>query len=118
MAIKLGATGITFHDNSVQTTAGGPVTTLYAIGSYTVGRPQNLTDYPVDSTVAGTSLYTTSFNPTNSYNESSNNDMPFTVGAVAVLVNTGSWRALSGARVVAGQAYYGTFCQGLWVRYA
>ena len=118
MAIKLGATGITFQDNSVQTTAGGPVTTLYAIGSYTVGRPNNLTDYPVDSTIAGTSLYTTSFNPTFDYNENSNSQLPFITAAGAVLVNTGSWRALSGARVINGSANLGNSCQGLWVRYA
>jgi hypothetical protein len=116
MAIKLGATGIIFHDNSVQTTAGGPVTTLYAIGSYTVGRPQNNTDYPVNSTIAGTSLYTTGHGPTHDSNESGTLAAPFSGVAGAVLVNTGSWRALSRAyNAVSGS--YG-WCQGLWVRYA
>jgi hypothetical protein len=91
-------------------------TTLYAIGSYTVGRPQNNTDYPVNSTIAGSSLYTTSWATTNNINENGQYSTPFPPTAAAVLVNTGSWRALSGARTDA--VAYITTCQGLWVRYA
>ena len=136
MAIKLGATGITFPDNTVQTTAaaGGGVTslngqtgaidntTLYAIGSYTVGRPLNTTDYPVNSTIAGTSLYSTSHDAVLQVNENGSYNAPFNGGGVydgraaATLVNIGSWRALSGARTSDGAGI--KWAQGLWVRYA
>jgi hypothetical protein len=120
VAIKLGATGITFQDNSVQTTAGGPVTTQYAIGSYVLGRPGNRTNYN-DATIAGSSLYVT----LNAYitdpedsglrwaNSLYNANVPRQLGS-QLLVNTGSWRCVSQA---AGDgSTIGT--PGLWVRYA
>ena len=120
MAIKLGATGITFQDNSVQTTAGGPVTTQYAIGSYVMGRPLTPTVSYNNSTIAGSSLYATS--PTsvarNNYNEIGQfQDTNFgafsnTTGGVS-LVSTGSWRCVSIAYSNGTESV-----PGLWVRYA
>jgi hypothetical protein len=124
MAIKLGATGITFQDNSVQTTAGGPVTTLYAIGSYIIGRPATANSVSVDTTIAGSSLHMTSMNANYAINrdeqgnfqsqgwtpESNNNTYSQSV------VNTGSWRCVSTAHTVYGEGTRGI--PGLWVRYA
>ena len=129
MAIKLGATGITFHDNSVQTTAGGPVTTQYAIGSYILGRPANITSYN-NSTIAGSSLYATPAQTVymSGYNESPydarwstivSSNLPFTG---EMLINTGSWRcvsiALGGRPYSSGPNYDDKVLAGLWVRYA
>ena len=111
MAIKLGATGITFPDNTVQTTSGGPVVDQYAIGSYIQGRPQNTTNYN-NATIAGSSLYATS----NLYYSTAGEGggwNPFGT-AVNSLVNTGSWRCVSIAGYDGG--YVGAV--GLWVRYA
>ena len=126
MAIKLGATGITFHDNSVQTTAGGPVTTQYAIGSYVMGRPANFTSYN-NATIAGTSLYATTSNTfySDTYRETSVfagwaglatwfQGLGSASGAWTSLVNTGSWRCVSYAGGGASDGGY----PGLWVRYA
>jgi hypothetical protein len=129
MAIKLGATGITFHDNSVQTTAGGPVVDQYAIGSYVLGRPQNSTSYN-NSTIAGSSLYATN----NAYANNVAFESPYTgwlpysvsygggareTYAQQSLVNTGSWRCVS---LAGGSNNSGTYTSygnvGLWVRYA
>jgi hypothetical protein len=124
MAIKLGATGITFQDNSVQTTAGGPVTTQYAIGSYVLGRPQNSTNYD-NATIAGTSLYASfapyafnhiiegvGFTGYTTYQATiSGYGVMFTPGTS--LVNTGSWRCVS---LASGSGAFGA--AGLWVRYA
>jgi hypothetical protein len=124
MPIKLGATGITFQDNSVQTTAGGPVTTLYAIGSYTIGRPANAETVNVDTTIAGSSLSMTSMNATYAFNYDENSNFQgqgWFAGAnssvyTQSVINVGSWRCVSTA-----QALYGNGTRampGLWVRYA
>ena len=122
MAIKLGATGITFQDNSVQTTAGGPVTTQYAIGSYVFGRPQNTSTTYNNTTIAGSSLYAGSYQY-GWQNESGTIWYPYYPstgsGMVASLVNTGSWRCVSvssGGINVGGGNYLAI--SGLWVRYA
>ena len=111
MAIKLGATGITFQDNSVQTTAGGPVTTQYAIGSYVMGRPLNSTNYNND-TLAGSSLYI--WQPGGMISESSYMGGAGGSSAYLDLISVGSWRCVSRA--------YGDGSSkaspGLWVRYA
>ena len=99
-------------------------TTQFAIGSYVIGRPQNTTNYN-NSTLAGSSLYMTI--PANYYvntgenagwNQPSNN--VFTGGTSPnTLVNTGSWRCVSGAW--AKQTSFGAEIwafPGLWVRYA
>lgn len=109
-------------------------TTLYAIGSYVIGRPSDTTHYVVDSTVAGSSLYATHPNGVckrinvydyvydefggiissvylYSYYEWKIEGTAWSAGET--LVNIGSWRCVSPAI----QAYiYG--CAGLWVRYA
>jgi len=99
-------------------------TTLYAIGSYIVGRPQNSTNYNADSTIAGSSLY-------NNY-AGRNADIQTGCGQfwgtvwcgdrsagiaqltpTAVLINTGTWRCMTqavGDGCIAGP--------GLWVRTA
>jgi hypothetical protein len=101
-------------------------TTQYAIGSYVLGRPVNVTNYN-NSTIAGSSLYASStgvyvrqgvqeaapFGPSfsgNNYTSTSH-------------VNTGSWRCVSIA--AAGLSNYSSEysyeyqgSMGLWVRYA
>lgn len=82
-------------------------TSLYAIGSYIVGRPANPTDYAVNSTIAGTSLYATNTN--NRWDDT----LPNWIQGGSVLVNTGTWRCMSPAYGTgAGQQGY----PGLWVR--
>ena len=110
MPLKLGATGITFHDNSVQTTAGGPVTTQYAIGSYVIGRPINMTNYNND-TLAGSSLYV--WVPTGVYSEGNLTTLSGIPSAYLDLINIGSWRCVSRAYGDGTRA-----AAGLWVRYA
>jgi hypothetical protein len=87
-------------------------TDLYAIGSYIVGRPADYTTYSVNSTIAGSSLYTSgviSYYDGGSF-KNGNTFVANTGGAV--LINTGTWRATSAA--VNGGA---TNAQpGLWVR--
>lgn len=92
-------------------------TDLYAIGSYVTGRPANTTQYGVNSTLAGSSLYSTgpeaNFNGTEwlgpGYGPGS------TAGSVSAgyisLTNVGTWRCVSPA-VGAGS----TGSAGLWVR--
>lgn len=80
-------------------------TDLYAIGSYVIGRPANTTNYAVNTTMAGSSLYATA-TVTNTYTTT------FTAASGAVLVNSGTWRCVSPAQgngSAAGQS-------GLWVR--
>jgi hypothetical protein len=120
MPLKLGATGITFHDNSVQTTAGGPVVDQYAIGSYILGRPLAPSTQYNNSTIAGSSLYATS--PTaraqNNFDEIGQYQST-TFGAVSggtetnILISIGSWRCVS---VASSAGNVGM--PGLWVRYA
>ena len=94
-------------------------TNLYAIGSYITGRPNNRTNYLVDSTIAGSSLYTA---PTAS-NWQSNSVTPGqsvfrmivdggTVTVPGYLINTGTWRCVSPAF---GNGSDQAF-NGLWVR--
>jgi hypothetical protein len=126
MPLKLGATGITFHDNSVQTTAGGPVTTQYAIGSYVIGRPADFTSYN-NTTIAGSSLYATG----TSMNYNNNTEGAYADwylgnfgnagnSSFISLINTGSWRCVSiaGAYTLGGSPPKYMTQSGLWVRYA
>lgn len=99
MTITVGGTSITFSDGTTQSTAASTPTTLYAIGTNIIGRPQNTTSYAVNSTVAGSSLYacstTSNWNsggPWERAGSSGTNLVP-----TASLVNTGTWRALSPA---------------------
>jgi hypothetical protein len=119
----VGGTNITISGswpNQTVTAAGGGVTSLngqtgaitntnlYAIGSYVTGRPQNLTSYAVNSTVAGSSLYATP--PGTAYNGNSWFYASQTINAAPVLVNTGTWRCVSPAFAPANSL------NGLWVR--
>jgi hypothetical protein len=105
-------------------------TTQYAIGSYVMGRPANVTDYN-NSTVAGSSLYniiTPYYNyvyegNTNvgwsSYPAIQGNSQSIYSSISARLVNTGSWRCVSTSGNGATYSYGGTVAYpGLWVRYA
>ena len=79
-------------------------TDLYAIGSYVNGRPQNATNYTANSTLAGSSLYSTTtgnnFDPGAGWGNGG-----------SVLVNTGTWRCMSPAFGNGSTGY-----SGIWVR--
>ena len=119
MSVTLESSGIRFPDSSLQTTAataGGPPTTLYAVGTYVVGRPQNLSTYGVNSTIAGSSLYSTDVQ-NQCISTAYGVEWQRTNGRT--LVNTGSWRCVSpcgGNQSGNAQTFYGM--PGLWVRYA
>ena len=106
-----GSTGVTFNDATTQSTAAVGSTTLYALGTYITGRPANATNYTVNATVAGSSLYSTLPNAYWSLDGWAGG----TGGTYPnqTLVNTGSWRCMSAA---GGGGGYGQ--AGLWVRYA
>lgn len=109
MAVTVSGTSITFNDATVQSTAASTPTTLYAVGTYIIGRPQNFTNYTVNSTIAGSSLYTMSTSTiVGNYGYGPQFEQP-----CAVLINVGSWRCVSPCFGVPQQAY-----AGLWVRYA
>jgi len=109
MPITVSGTTITFNDGTTQTTASSTPTTLYAIGTYVMGRPQNTTGYTVNATIAGTSLYATS--GSGSYRTSG--CAPGWDVAGQTLVNTGTWRCMSPAMSLgSGQPSFA----GLWVR--
>jgi hypothetical protein len=97
---------------SVNGATGAVVTTsLYSIGGVISGRPQNASNYAVDSTIAGSSLYAVSnsawYNPGGYWGSSGSG------GNSQTLVNTGSWRCVSPAY---SDGTWGV--TGLWVRYA
>jgi hypothetical protein len=89
-----------------------PPTTLYAIGTYVIGRPQNNnTGYAVDTTVAGSSLYASGscvYRGTTNWNVAANGTTTVT------LVNTGTWRCMSPATIDSQATPVAT--PGLWVR--
>jgi len=88
-------------------------TSLYAIGSYITGRPQNNnTSYLVDTTIAGSSLYTT---PATSTRTSSawGSGTGGGMSAGVTLINTGTWRCVSPALISPGDLWG---LPGLWVR--
>ena len=101
-----GVTSVNSVTGAVSTVA------LYDIGSFVFGRPANATNYAVNSTIAGSSLYAVSnnchyYNPGSSWNT-------FSTGApTQTLVNTGNWRCVSPA---GGDGTWGE--AGLWVRYS
>lgn len=89
-------------------------TSLYAIGSYVTGRPNNGTAYAVNATLAGSSLYAIPpggrwWTGGGAFAPGSNSGDNIT--ASCPLVNTGTWRCMSPAPV-AGDGTMG----GLWVR--
>jgi hypothetical protein len=83
-------------------------TSVYAIGSFIVGRPADASLYPVGTTLGGSSLYSCS--PGNYYDSGGGAWFIPTV----TLVNTGSWNCVSPAEQRSGTSGY----PGLWVRYA
>jgi hypothetical protein len=89
-------------------------TSLYAIGSYIMGRPQNATAYTVNSTIAGSSLYTTGavIGWDSSSSQWSNSSGGSWGPALFTLINTGTWRCVSPCPALGGAG--GT--AGLWVR--
>ena len=114
MGTSVTATGITFNDASTQTTAAVATaipTTLYAIGTYAVGRPQNFVNYTLNSTVAGTSIYNTRFNGVYQYCAEGGDQ--WGAGEGRSLINTGSWRCLG---IAYGNGSSGW--AGIWIRYA
>lgn len=110
MPTTLRNTDILFNDGSTQSTAATTPTTLYAVGTYITGRPNNTTTYAANSTLAGSSLYsittTTYWSSSNGWTESINgsNYTPPSPGV-------GTWRCMSIAR---SDSAFG-MC-GLWVR--
>jgi hypothetical protein len=87
-------------------------TTLYAIGSYVIGRPQDTTLYALNSTIAGSSLY--AINASGFWIGSlwQTRYGSFTETFTPSLINTGTWRCVSPTGQIAGTAY----SPGLWVR--
>lgn len=87
-------------------------TSLYAIGSYVLGRPANTTQYDVNATISGSSLYSVS-GPIY-WSSTGNWSGPVSTNITATLVNTGTWRCMSIADSVGATTLYGL--TGLWVR--
>jgi hypothetical protein len=85
-------------------------TTLYAIGSYVSGRPQDRTNYAPDATVAGSSLYATG---TCVARGASQWNIPSAGTVGVVLVNTGTWRCMSNAVIDSTNSVASA---GIWVR--
>jgi hypothetical protein len=105
--------GVTSVNGSTGAVTVSPPTTYAAVGTYIIGRPQNTTTYAVNSTIAGSSLYTC--NPNANYSQLSESGDSWTAAAGETLINTGTWRCMSPAmgQTVAG----GTIgFAGLWVR--
>jgi len=117
MTTTVGSDGILFNNGTLQTTAAVTTTiptTLYAVGTYVIGRPFNLTSYGVNSTLAGSSLYAT--NATNAVSKDSETGALIFNSAGNTLVNTGSWRCVSPAFSLSTSS--GPGLVGLWLRYA
>jgi hypothetical protein len=85
-------------------------TNLYSIGSYITGRPANATNYALDSTIAGSSL----FNGINGCYWSGSSFVQMANGGTISLslINTGTWRCVSPA--LSGP--FGWAFLGIWVR--
>lgn len=116
MAVTLNSTGITFSDGTSLSTAAGN-TGANEIGTYVIGRPLNFTTYGLNSTIAGTSLYSTSANAV----VSNSKGAYWNVGSGASLIGGGSWRCVSTAPTYTyqqNQYQVGGSAPGLWVRYA
>jgi hypothetical protein len=77
-------------------------TSLYAIGSYVIGRTNNTNNITVNATVAGSSLYATT--PSGYYISSC---CGFCTSSMASHINVGTWRSMSQG---------GTNRASLWVR--
>lgn len=92
-------------------------TDLYAIGSYVTGRSKDNTNYAVNSTIAGSSLFAT---PPGARWDSSNSRFtpgvgsPLNITSSCPQVNTGTWRCVSPAYGDSSPNY--STMNGLWVR--
>jgi hypothetical protein len=92
-------------------------TTLYAIGSYILGRPNNLTSYGVNTTIAGSSLYATTTHTgySSSFGPGFWADVNTASGTnQTAFVNTGTWRSVSPAGTLNNGSTWAV--SGLWVR--
>ena len=91
-------------------------TNLYAIGSYVIGRPGNLTSYAVNTTIAGSSLYaTTTYTGYSTTFGGFWADVTTASGTdQSTLVNTGTWRSVSPCGTLNNGSNWGV--SGLWVR--
>lgn len=79
-------------------------TNLYAIGSYVLARPLNATTYNANSTIAGSSLYNCGIAGTTGSGWVSPLGNANT-GATPSLINTGTWRAMSGTTASSGYGF-------------
>jgi Tfp pilus assembly major pilin PilA len=89
-------------------------TNLYAIGSYVTGRPKTSTTYGVNSTISGSSLWSTC--AADSTRDGGYGQILWSL-ANQSLVNVGSWRCVSPAVWGNAGGAIGGYA-GLWVRYA
>lgn len=89
-------------------------TTLYAIGSYVIGRPANTTAQAVNTTISGSSLWSTAtLTAYGNFACAAQFGIYGTSQAISGqnLVNTGTWRCVSPAQSGGGWGF-----SGLWVR--
>lgn len=101
-------------------------TTLYAIGSYTIGRPQNYTTDYLNQTAAGSSIYVWSqlaSGTTPNYQYNTENGSTIWTGYSVQntnrgVIGSGSWRCLNGGGVYYNGINTRNGWVGLWVRYA
>lgn len=121
--VKTFTSGVRFNDGTTQTTAASTPTTLYAVGTYVIGRPNSTggSTFAVNSTIAGSSLYAVSAGAVTSGTGGgvSTPGEGYGITGGSTLVNTGSWRCVSPAGTgpydgPAGGAGYA----GLYVRFA
>ena len=91
-------------------------TTLYAIGGYVMGRTANGTNYNVDATLSGSSLYTAGGAVVRTYdNQWTNSGRPYPANTpTPALVGTGTWRCVS--PTTGENNSYPSHGVGLWVR--
>jgi len=113
---SVGTSGNVLTSNGTAWTSATPaspsVPAAFAVGSYIVGRPANVTNYATSSTIAGSSLYSVGSGlsrNTSGWIIPGNG----TVFAGSVLVNTGTWTCVSAALYDSTNTT--AFC-GLWVR--
>jgi hypothetical protein len=86
-------------------------TSLYAIGSYISGRPQNTTDYAPNSTIAGSSLYNVTIGVRWNGSAWADQYVGTNYPASVDLINTGTWRCVTRAFGTTNRGF-----AGLWVR--
>ncbi len=125
MGTKIGLTGITFGDATVQNTAAttgvtslngqtGAITntSLYAIGSYVTGRTQTDGPLTANTTAAGSALYSTALGVVQNGATGWEVYGGAGVSTTPSVVGTGTWRLMTPADSTTG----GRRMCGLWVR--